>query len=193
MKNFWQQIKTNEPKRMNHHNSLLCQTQSKKKKTILGKIPGKKLSRKLIWKIFATGIIAQGVLLGTPAFADNTQKNLSYSQLLEKIKAGEVTEIDAYPSQGIAKVSLKGQKSNEPMYIVNMFDYNPELLDRVRAQKINFELKRSPDNSVAMGIIFNILIIFVVIFILLTILRRSSQSQGNALNFGKSRARFQME
>ncbi|MDJ0515607.1 MAG: ATP-dependent zinc metalloprotease FtsH [Trichodesmium sp. MO_231.B1] len=193
MKNFWQQIKTNESKRMNHHNSLLCQTQSKKKKTILGKIPGKKLSRKLIWKIFATGIIAQGVLLGTPAFADNTQKNLSYSQLLEKIKAGEVTEIDAYPSQGIAKVSLKGQKSNEPMYIVNMFDYNPELLDRVRAQKINFELKRSPDNSVAMGIIFNILIIFVVIFILLTILRRSSQSQGNALNFGKSRARFQME
>ncbi len=193
MKNFWQQIKTNEPKRINHHNSLLCQTQSKKKKTILGKIPGKKLSRKLIWKIFATGIIAQGVLLGTPAFADNTQKNLSYSQLLEKIKAGEVTEIDAYPSQGIAKVSLKGQKSNEPMYIVNMFDYNPELLDQVRAQKINFELKRSPDNSVAMGIIFNILIIFVVIFILLTILRRSSQSQGNALNFGKSRARFQME
>ncbi|NEP05712.1 MAG: ATP-dependent zinc metalloprotease FtsH, partial [Okeania sp. SIO4D6] len=86
-----------------------------------------------------------------------------------------------------------GQKSNESMYTVNLFEYNPELLDRVRAQKIDFELKRSPDNSAAMGIIFNILIVFVVIIVLLSILRRSSQSQGNALNFGKSRARFQME
>ncbi len=195
MKNFWQQIKTDVLKGINYHDSSLSRAtlNTQNTKTILGKIPGQKLSRKLIWKILATGIIAQGALLGTPAFANNTQNNLSYSQLLEKIKAGEVTEIDAYPSQGIAKVSLKGQKSSEPMYIVNMFDYNPELLDQVRAQKIDFELKRSADNSVAMGIIFNILIIFVVIFVLLTILRRSSQSQGNALNFGKSRARFQME
>ena len=101
--------------------------------------------------------------------------------------------MDAYPSQGIAKVSLRGQKSSKVMYIVNIFEDNPELLHQVRAQKIDFELKRSPDNSIAMGIIFNILIVFVVIFVLLTILRRSSQSQGNALNFGKSRARFQIE
>ncbi|MGD1807357.1 ATP-dependent zinc metalloprotease FtsH [Dapis sp. BLCC M126] len=195
MKNFWQQIKTDLLKRINHHDSSLSRAilNTQNTKTIPGKIPGQKLSRKLIWKILATGIIAQGALLGTPAFADSTQKNLSYGQLLEKVQAGEVTEIDAYPSQGIAKVSLKGQKANEPMYTVNMFEYNPELLDQVRAQKIDFELKRSPDNSFAMGIIFNILIVFIVIFVLLTILRRSSQSQGNALNFGKSRARFQME
>ena len=79
------------------------------------------------------------------------------------------------------------------MHTVRMFEHNPELLSQIRDQKIDFELKRSPDNSFAMGIIFNILIIFVVIFVLLTILRRSGQSQGNALNFGKSRARFQME
>ncbi|MDJ0555959.1 MAG: ATP-dependent zinc metalloprotease FtsH [Microcoleaceae cyanobacterium MO_207.B10] len=148
---------------------------------------------KHIWRILASWIITQGVLLGTPAFADNTQKSLTYSQLLEKIKAGEVTEIDAYPSQGIAKVSLEGQKNNEPMYTVNLFEYNPELLDQIRDQKINFEVKRSPDNSAAMGLVFNILIVFVVITVLLTILRRTGQSQGNALNFGKSRARFQME
>ncbi len=195
MKNFWQQIKTDMLKGINHHNSSLWKTQptTQNTKTIFWQILSQKFTGKLIWKILATGIIAQGALLGTPAFADSAQKNLSYSQLLEKIKAGEVTDIDAYPSEGIAKVSLKGQKSNEPMYIVNIFDYNPELLDQVRAEKIDFEVKRSPNNSFAMGIILNILIVFVVIFVLLTILRRSSQSQGNALNFGKSRARFQME
>lgn len=192
MKNFWKQIKTDGPNKINNHHPSPWnpKANTQNTKTILFQ-----KYKKLIWRILATGIIAQGALLGTPAFANktNTQNTLTYTQLLEKIKAGEVTEIDAYPSQGIAKVSLKGQKSNESMYTVNIFEYNPELLDQVRAQKIDFELKRSPDNSAAMGIIFNILIVFVVIIVLLSILRRSSQSQGNALNFGKSRARFQME
>ncbi|NEO52836.1 MAG: ATP-dependent zinc metalloprotease FtsH [Okeania sp. SIO3B5] len=192
MKNFWKQIETDGQNKINNHHpsprNPKANTQNTK--TILFQ-----KSRKLIWRILATGIITQGALLGTPAFANkaNNQNSLTYTQLLEKIKAGEVTEIDAYPSRGEAKVSLKGQKSNESMYTVKIFEYNPELLDLVRAQKIDFELKRSGDNSVAMGIIFNVLIVFVVIIILLSILRRSSQSQGNALNFGKSRARFQME
>lgn len=191
MKNIWQQIQNDVLKEINHHKSSLSKTilNTQNTKTILGQ----KSYRKLIWKILATGIITQGILLGTPAFAKNMQKNLSYSELLEKIQAEEVTKIDAYPSEGIAKVRLKGQKSSKVIYIVNMFKHNPELLVRVRNQKIDFELKRSPDNSIAMGIIFNILIVFIVIFVLLAILRRSSQSQGNALNFGKSRARFQME
>lgn len=192
MKNFWKQIETDGPNKINNHHPSPCNPKANPQntKTILFQ-----KYKKLIWRILATGIIAQGALLGTPAFANkaNNQNILTYTKLLEKIKAGEVTEIDAYPSQGIAKVSLKGQKSNESMYTVNIFEYNPELLDLVRAQKIDFELKRSADNSVAMGIIFNVLIVFIVIIVLLSILRRSSQSQGNALNFGKSRARFQME
>ncbi|GGA30594.1 ATP-dependent zinc metalloprotease FtsH [Okeania sp. KiyG1] len=192
MKNFWKQIKTDGSNKINNHHPSPwnAKANTQNTKTILFQ-----KSRKLIWRILATGIITQGALLATPAFANktNTQNSLTYTQLLEKIKAGEVTEIDAYPSRGIAKVSLKGQKSNESMYTVNIFEDNPELHALVRAQKIDFELKRSADNSVAMGIIFNVLIVFIVIIVLLSILRRSSQSQGNALNFGKSRARFQME
>ncbi|MGK7923439.1 MAG: ATP-dependent metallopeptidase FtsH/Yme1/Tma family protein, partial [Trichodesmium sp.] len=196
MTNFWQTIKTDMLKRINHDNPLLPKTQTttKKDKTMFRQIFIQKFTgKKIIWKILATGIIAQGALLINPAFANDAKNTLTYSELLEKIKAGEVTDIDAYPSEGIAKVNLKGQKSNEPTYTVNLFEYNPELLDQIQAQKIDFEVKRSPNNSFAMGIILNIFIIFVVIFILLSILRRSSQSQGNALNFGKSRARFQME
>lgn len=154
---------------------------------------GQKITGKHIWRILASWIITPGVLVATPAVADTIQKTLSYSQLLQKVKAGEVTQIDAYPNQGIARVSLSGQKNNEAMYVVDIFDYNPELLAQIRAQKINFEVKRSADSSAAMGLVFNILIVFVVITVLLMILRRSGQSQGNALNFGKSRARFQME
>ena len=179
--------------KINHENSLTQKTKAIFPRIFSQKFIGKFTGKKIIWKILATGIIAQGALLINPAFANDAKNTLSYSELLEKIKAGEVTDIDAYPSEGIAKVNLKGQKSNEPMYTVNLFEYNPELLGQIQAQKIDFEVKRSPNNGFAMGIILNIFIIFVVIFVLLSILRRSSQSQGNALNFGKSRARFQME
>ncbi|NEP44638.1 MAG: cell division protein FtsH, partial [Okeania sp. SIO2H7] len=93
MKNFWKQIKTDGPNKINNHHPSPWnpKANTQNTKTIIFQ-----KYKKLIWRILATGIIAQGALLGTPAFANksNTQNSLSYTQLLEKIKAGEVTEID---------------------------------------------------------------------------------------------------
>ena len=148
-------------------------------------------ARKNLWRILGSWIMAQGVLLGNPAVADTVEKPMSYSQLLQKIDAGEVEEIDAYPSQNIAKVRLL--KETESIYRVNLFEYHPELLEKSRAKNIDYEVKNAPDNSLAMGLVLNLLVILAVIVVLLMLLRRTSQAQGNALNFGKSRARFQME
>lgn len=149
-----------------------------------------KMSSRHLWRILGSWIIAQGVLLGNPAVADTVEKTLSYSQLLQNIDDGEVEEIDAYPSQKIAKVRLKDEES---IYRVNLFEYHPELLEKARANNIDYEVKKAPDSSLAMGLMLNLLVILAVIALLLMLLRRTSQAQGNALNFGKSKARFQME
>jgi len=153
------------------------------------------------WSLLATSIMAPGILLGTPAImanpahanANTTGKNLSYSDFWQKIVDGQVKEIDAYPVERIARVRLASQNATEPMFTVNLLDYNPELLDLIREKKVDFEIKKTPDNSAAVGVLLNLLVVFIVIGLLMMIFKRTSQSQGNAWNFAKSRARFQME
>ncbi len=149
---------------------------------------GKRLGR-----LLGSWMIAQGVLLGTPALADNAPKTLSYSQLLQKIEAGEVQRIQEDPARQVARVTVKGDNNNPSVYEVRLFQQNPELMEEVRANNVEYELTPSPSNSAAMGLILNMLIIFGLVAFLLMILRRSTQASGQAMNFGKSRARFQME
>ena len=153
------------------------------------------------WNLLATSMMAPAILLGTPtmitspahAGANTTGKNLSYSDFWQKIVDGEVKEIDAYPIERIARVRLASQNATEPMFVVNLLDYNPELLDLIREKKVDFEIKQTPDNSAAVGVLLNLLVVFIVIGLLMMIFKRTSQAQGNAWNFAKSRARFQME
>ncbi len=146
-----------------------------------------------LWRILGSWIITQGILLGTPALANSTPKSLDFSQLLQKMEAGEVQRIEEDPARQIAKVTLRGDEAGTSTYVVRLFDRNPELLQKARAQNIDYEVRPTADNSAAMGLIINLLVIFVVLAFLLMILRRSTQASGQAMNFGKSRARFQME
>ncbi|CAD5944182.1 ATP-dependent zinc metalloprotease FtsH [Planktothrix tepida] len=158
-------------------------------------IPQKTIIAKRLGRILGSWMMAQGLLLGTPAFANNTPKTLTYSQLLQKIEAGEVQKIEEDPSRQMAKVTLKGDKDKKPssVYWVSLFEQNPELMREIRANNVEYEVSPTADNSAAMGLIVNMLIIFGVLAFLLMILRRSTQASGQAMNFGKSRARFQME
>ncbi|MBD2485680.1 ATP-dependent zinc metalloprotease FtsH [Planktothrix sp. FACHB-1365] len=158
-------------------------------------VPQKTIIAKRLGRILGSWMMAQSLLLGTPAFANNTPKTLTYSQLLQKIEAGEVQKIEEDPSRQMAKVTLKGDKDKKPssVYWVSLFEQNPELMQEIRANNVEYEVSPTADNSAAMGLIINMLIIFGVLAFLLMILRRSTQASGQAMNFGKSRARFQME
>ncbi|MGL4498848.1 MAG: ATP-dependent metallopeptidase FtsH/Yme1/Tma family protein, partial [Planktothrix sp.] len=85
-------------------------------------VPQKTKIGKRLGRLLGTWIIAQGVLLGTPSFADNTPKTITYSQLLQKIQAGEVQKIEEDPSRQMAKVTLKGDKDkkSESVYFVSL-------------------------------------------------------------------------
>ncbi|AOY80012.1 ATP-dependent zinc metalloprotease FtsH [Moorena producens JHB] len=154
--------------------------------------------RKLVkfWRIAASLLLWQGVILGTPAQAQDKQDKsltLTYSELLEKVKNGEVTKIEIDEATKIAKVSLEGLNENEPPQRVPLFDQNSLLLKELRQRNVPTEIRRSADNSAALGLIANLFFILLLLAGLMMILRRSASNSGQALNFGKSRARFQME
>lgn len=164
-----------------------------KERLTTGAFTVRSMTNKHLWRILGSWAIAQGILLGTPALANNSPKPLEYGELLQKIKAGEVERIEEDPVRQIAKVTLKGDEEADSPYVVELLEQNPELLRSARASNVDYEVKPSADNSAAMGVIVNILVVLVVLAFLVMILRRSTQASGQAMNFGKSRAKFQME
>ncbi|MDX2097345.1 MAG: ATP-dependent zinc metalloprotease FtsH [Leptolyngbyaceae cyanobacterium bins.59] len=145
--------------------------------------------------VTACWLLLQGIL-AVPVLADASKTGLTYSQLIEKIDAGEVTRVEIDPVQRVARVRLEKQKRTDPMVEVPLFDENPELTNRIneklKTNSIEYEIQPSADNSAAAGLLANLLLIFLLIGGLLLILRRSTNAPGQAMNFGKSRARFQM-
>jgi cell division protease FtsH len=146
------------------------------------------------WHLAASLLILQGVVLSTPAQAQQTQqKSLSYGQLLQKIDADEVTKVEIDPATRIAKVNLKGQKETDSPQEVILLEQNPELIEKLRDKNIELAVEPTADNTAAVGLVANLFLLLLLLAGLMMILRRSSNSSGQALNFGKSRARFQME
>ncbi|MEZ2321887.1 MAG: ATP-dependent zinc metalloprotease FtsH [Microcoleus sp.] len=167
----------------------LAAKQDKSRQSPKTSIPGRHL-----WRILGSLVLSQGILLSTPVFADTTPNTMSYSKLIDSIDKGQVSKIEIDEIQRTAKVKLKDQKPTDTAQVVTLFDYNNrELYSQIRAKKIDFEVKQTADNTAAVSLVINLLVIFAVLAVLMAILRRSTQSQGNAMNFGKSRARFQME
>ncbi len=146
------------------------------------------------WRLAASLLLVQGVAFTTPVQAQQTeQKDLTYGQLLEKIEAGEVQRVQIDSGMRVAKVKLEDQSASDPPVEVNLLDQNPELIERLRQKGIELDVEPTTDNSAAMGLLANLFLLLLLLAGLMMILRRSSSGSGQALNFGKSRARFQME
>lgn len=147
-----------------------------------------------LWKFAASWLIFQSMLVGSPALAQKEDPNsLNYGELLRNIESGKVTKLELDPEQNKAKVQLKGQKPNDPAKEVLLLQQNPELIEKARASKVNVEVNSSADSRAAVGLLANLLWIVPLMALMLLVLRRSTNSSNQALNFGKSRARFQME
>ena len=147
-----------------------------------------------LWHLAASWLIFQSMLVGSPALAQKEDPNsLNYGELLRSIENGKVTKLELDPAQNTAKVQLKGQKPNEPAKEVLLLQQNPELIEKARASKVDLDINSSADSRAAMGLLANLLWIVPLMALMLLMLRRSTNSSNQALNFGKSRARFQME
>ncbi|MGF1536942.1 MAG: ATP-dependent metallopeptidase FtsH/Yme1/Tma family protein, partial [Elainellaceae cyanobacterium] len=128
-----------------------------------------------------------------PAIAQSTsteEDELSYSELLEKIDSGDVTRLEVNPS-GTANVELRGEEESQDVILFE--GQNQELIERARSRDVEIEVEPTADTSAIAWLLTNLLVAFLVISVLMLLLRRSANASGQAMNFGKSRARFQME
>uniref|UniRef100_A0A7C3VFN2 ATP-dependent zinc metalloprotease FtsH n=1 Tax=Planktothricoides sp. SpSt-374 TaxID=2282167 RepID=A0A7C3VFN2_9CYAN len=173
---------------------------SQKRNTLAPKV--KPSSQNLKWRVMAYLIggwlMAAGPALVTPALAQSqSNQQMSYSELLTQIEARKVKRVIIDPNKQVAKVQLAGANQYEDVVLL---ERNPELLQKIREvnttnsrEQIQLEFQSSGDYKGAVGLVANLLLIGFLIGGLVMLLRRSSQVGNQAMNFGKSRARFSME
>lgn len=130
----------------------------------------------------------------------SNRQTVSYSQFITALKAGEVSSVELYQEQRLAKFRRKGQPENSPPNEVHLFDRNPELVDLLRQVSVKYsttvQVVPSGGEGAVVGVISNLVLGFLLLILLSMIIRRASGGAGGLgqiLNFGKSRARFQME
>ena len=147
-----------------------------------------------IGRLAAGWMILQTCFLSTPVLAQQRAKNtLSYSDFLEKLETDQVTKVEIDETTNKASVVLKQQAENTPASEVLLFERNQDLIPKIRAKNVDFSIKQSVDHSTTVGVLLNLLIVLILLSGLIMILRRSANASGQALNFGRSKAKFQME
>ncbi|MEM8832230.1 MAG: ATP-dependent zinc metalloprotease FtsH [Cyanobacteria bacterium P01_G01_bin.19] len=176
-----------------------CQTRGKAapNNARVYKLNNRKLGKKshsTIGRLAAGWMILQTCFLATPVLAQQKSKNeLSYSQFLQELESDRVTKVEFDETTNKASVTLKGQESDEPAKEVILFEQNQDLIPKIRSKDVDFRIKTSIDRSTTIGVLLNLLIFFVLISGLIMIVRRSANASGQAMSFGRSKAKFQME
>ncbi|MEP0911813.1 AAA family ATPase, partial [Leptolyngbya sp. GB1-A1] len=143
-----------------------------------------------IWLVLQSTLGSPPGLAQSPAAKDA----LTYSDLLRKVEAGEVNRIQIDPARNVAEVQLKEPYQGNTSQEVTLFTgENPELVEAARGNNVELDVQPSADSRTIAWLVTHGLLAFVLIAALLMFLRRTSNASGQAMNFGKSKARFQME
>ena len=122
---------------------------------------------------------------------DNSSNKLAYSELIAKIQAGEVKEIEIASDGGKAEVTLKNDNTPKEVNIPSMDSLMNNLQESMQSETIKVTEKSESFWMVALNLLtpFGILAIFVIFWFFLM-----SSNQGAAGNktmtFGKSKARM---
>ncbi|MEM9275875.1 MAG: ATP-dependent zinc metalloprotease FtsH [Cyanobacteria bacterium P01_F01_bin.143] len=154
----------------------------------------KRKSSSYLRKLAAGWLILQTCFLATPALSQQKPKNaLSYGEFLEKLEKEQVKTVELDETNKRAKVTLKSDGPEQTPKTVRLFDQNPDLSSRIINSGAQLEATTSVDRSAVTSILVNLLIIFLLLTALVMIIKRSASASGQAFNFAKSRARFQME
>ncbi|MCC5600005.1 ATP-dependent zinc metalloprotease FtsH [Nostoc sp. CHAB 5714] len=135
-----------------------------------------------------------GIFGSTPVLAQKAEStSLNYGDLIKKAKAGEIQKVELDETEQLAKVYLKGQKADTPPQQVRLLAQNTELINILKDKDVDFGEVSSANSRAAVGLLINLMWILPLVALMLLFLRRSTNASSQAMNFGKSKARFQME
>ena len=157
----------------------------------------------LLWSLPALVIVFfvwQGFLGSNNAeFGKNiASSRMTYGRFLEYLDMGWVKRVDLYDDGHTAIVEAIGPElGNRIQRIrVELPATAPELITKLRKANVDIDAHPNVDGNSSWGILGNLIFPIVLIGGLAFLFRRSSNmpgGPGQAMNFGKSKARFQME
>ena len=156
----------------------------------------------LLWTLPALVI---GFFVWQGAFSSNTgnlgsntaSTRMTYGRFLEYLDAGRVTTVDLYEGGRTAIVEAYDPELNQVQRLrVDLPGNSPELIAKLRETNITLDSHPIRNEGAIWGFLGNLIFPILLIAALFFLFRRSSNmpgGPGQAMNFGKSRARFQME
>ena len=118
-----------------------------------------------------------------------TTASWPYSQFIDKVEAGQVEKVNISADRTRAQIMT----SDGRRVLVNL-PPDPELLNTLQTNSVDISVSPTTEDSPWVRVLSTLLIPFLLLVVLFFVLRRAQGGPGNqAMNFGKSRARVQME
>jgi cell division protease FtsH len=161
------------------------------KQRLIGSSP-----RHLLTGVMAAGLMMLPGMVGASSVLAQQKperNSLTYGELIRKADKGEIKKVELDQSEQTARVYLVGQKPDTQPLQVRLLDQNAELINKLKEKNVDFGEVSSAGNKAAVGLLINLMWILPLVALMLLFLRRSANASNQAMSFGKSRARFQME
>ncbi|MBD2291969.1 ATP-dependent metallopeptidase FtsH/Yme1/Tma family protein [Anabaena sphaerica FACHB-251] len=156
-----------------------------------------------LWSVLALVIgffFWQGAFAGAPADASKNAANtrMNYGRFLEYLDADRVTNVDLYDGGRTAIIEANDQdiENRVQRWRVDLPTNAPELINKLKEHNVSFDAHPIRNDGAIWGLLGNLIFPVLLITGLFFLFRRSNNlpgGPGQAMNFGKSRARFQME
>ncbi len=151
------------------------------------------------WQLLSSGgRLAPGPTGDTTAPRNAAVARMSYGRFLDYVEAGRVTAVDIYDGGRTAVIeAVDPDLDNRVQRLrVDLPGVAPELINKLKDQGISFDVHPPKSTPPALGLLGNLLFPLLLIGSLIFLARRSSGmpgGPGQAMQFGKSKARFAME
>ncbi|MTJ11827.1 ATP-dependent zinc metalloprotease FtsH [Anabaena sp. UHCC 0187] len=156
-----------------------------------------------LWSVLALVIgffFWQGAFAGAPADTTKNAANtrMTYGRFLEYLDANRVTNVDLYDGGRTAIIEANDQdiENRVQHWRVDLPVNAPELIQKLKEKQVSFDAHPMRNDGAIWGLLGNLIFPVLLITGLFFLFRRSNNlpgGPGQAMNFGKSRARFQME
>ncbi|MBC1223479.1 ATP-dependent metallopeptidase FtsH/Yme1/Tma family protein [Nostoc sp. UCD121] len=142
----------------------------------------------------------QGAFAGAPTDMSKNAANtrMTYGRFLEYLDGDRVSSVDLYEGGRTAIIEARDPdiENRVQRWRVDLPINAPELISKLKEKDISFDAHPMRNDGAIWGLLGNLVFPVLLITGLFFLFRRSSNlpgGPGQAMNFGKSKARFQME
>ena len=155
----------------------------------------------LAWQVIGSGgarFAPQAGGSAASASRNTAVARMSYGRFLDYVESGRVSAVDVYDGGRSAVVeAIDPDLDNRVQRLrVDLPGLAPELINNLKQKGISFDIHPPRTGTPALGLLGNLLFPLLLIGSLIFLARRSSSmpgGPGQAMQFGKTKARFAME